>query len=69
MTAPSWGAKGEKKHYICIHKEKAQKNMESPLCCSATPGDKDCPGVWLIDPGSLHWCKLIFPLPTGTSYK
>lgn len=32
MTASSWEAKGEKKHDICIQKEKAHKNMESPLC-------------------------------------
>ena len=36
MTAPSWGAKGEKKHYICIQKEKAHKNMLGFFVCVLT---------------------------------
>lgn len=35
--------------------------MESVLCWPAIPGHWACPGVWLIDPITLQWRKLIVP--------
>lgn len=44
------------------------KNMESILCWIATE-HVAWPSLWLIDPVSLPWLKLIFSLSADINYK
>lgn len=37
--------------------------MDSLFCWPTTSGHGACLGVWLINPGTLHWRRLIFTFP------
>lgn len=54
--------KAKNKTYACVHAHTKQ-SIESNWCWSAVVEYEARPGVWLSYLLSLHWGKLIFPLP------
>lgn len=72
-----WKSKQTKDQWHTKYQEKSKWNKEVTkiqlssfyigkllLACHGA-----CPEMWLIDPVTLHWRKLIFPLPANINYK
>lgn len=65
LRNPSWKKQKQK----LAKQAKHATNVESILCWPTASKYGACLRLWLINPESLHWRTLIFPLLVGINFK